>query len=93
MYLCVSLYLSLYLSLSLSFFGQVMSPHHPDEMSQGSQVSRVTLLLCFLKGHLLTHSVSESVTRSPIELSAGQLKKLNGLLVVNSLVFERDARP
>ena len=47
MYLCLSLYLSLYLSLSLSFFGQVMSPHHPDEMSQGSQVSRVTLLLCF----------------------------------------------
>ena len=29
------------------FFGDVMSPHHPDQMSQGSQVSGVTLLLCF----------------------------------------------
>ena len=25
------------------FFGQVMSPHHSDQMSQMSQVSRVTL--------------------------------------------------
>ena len=50
-----------------------MFPHHPDQMSQGSQVSRVTLLFCFQK---VTYSVSESVTRSPIELSAGQLKRL-----------------
>ena len=32
MYLSLSLYLSLYLCLKLSFFGQVMSPHHPDQM-------------------------------------------------------------
>ena len=54
------------------FFGQVMFPHHSDQMSQRSQVSRVTLLVCFLKGH----SVSQWVTKSPIELSAGQLKIL-----------------
>ena len=30
--------------------GQVISPHHSDQMSQRSQVSRVTLLLCFSKG-------------------------------------------
>ena len=44
MYLPLSLSLSLYLSLSLSsFFGQVMSPHHSDQMSQRSQVSRIAL--------------------------------------------------
>ena len=44
MYLSLSLSLSLYLSLSLSsFFGQVMSPHHSDQMSQRSQVSRIAL--------------------------------------------------
>ena len=37
----LSLSLSLYLSLSLSLFGQVMSPHHSDQMSQRSQVSRI----------------------------------------------------
>ena len=62
MYLPLSLSLSMYLSLSLYFFGQVMSPHHPDQMPQGSQVSRVTLLLCSLKGPLLTHSLSQSVS-------------------------------
>ena len=80
MYLSLSLSLSvsLYLSLSLSssFFGQVMSPHHPDQLSQGSQVSRVTLLLCFSKGV----SLSQWVTRSPIELSAGQLKSYNNFV-------------
>ena len=35
--------LSLSLSLSLSFFGQVMSFHLSDQMSQRSQVSRFTL--------------------------------------------------
>ena len=54
------------------FVGRVISPHHSDQMSQRSQVSRVTLLLCFQK---VSQSVSESVTRSPIELSAGQLKR------------------
>ena len=34
MYLSLSLPLSLYMSLSLSFFCQVMCPHHPDQMSQ-----------------------------------------------------------
>ena len=43
MYLSFSLSLSLFLSLSLCFFGQVKSPHHSDQMSQRSQVSRVTL--------------------------------------------------
>ena len=45
------MHLSLSFSLSLSFFGPVMSPHHSDQMSQRSQVSRVTLLVCVLKGH------------------------------------------
>ena len=40
--LSLSLSLSLYLSLSI-FFGHVMSSHHSDQMSQKSQVSRVTL--------------------------------------------------
>ena len=39
MYWSLSLSLFLYLSLSLYFFGQVMSPHHADQMSQKSQVS------------------------------------------------------
>ena len=45
------------------FFGQVMSRHHPDQMSQGSQISGVTLLLCFQKvTHLLSEWVSEWVS-------------------------------
>ena len=40
MYLSLSLSLSLY----LSFFGQVMSPHYSDQMSQRSYVSRISLL-------------------------------------------------
>ena len=39
----LSLSLSLYFYLSLYFFGQVMSPHLSDQMSQRSQVSRVAL--------------------------------------------------
>ena len=39
---------SLYLSLSLYFVGQVMSPHHYDQMSQRSQVSRIVLWGCSL---------------------------------------------
>ena len=41
------------------FVGQVMSSHHSDQMSQTSQVSRVTLLLCFQK---VSQSVSEWVS-------------------------------
>ena len=69
--LSLSLYLSLSLSLSLSFF---WSGHVPS--SPWSNVSRVTSLwghsgVVFSKGG----SVTQSVTRSPIELSAGQLKR------------------
>ena len=39
---------TLYLSLTLSCFGQVMSPHHFDQMSQRSQVSRIALWRCSL---------------------------------------------
>ena len=34
------------LSLSLYFFGQVMSPHHCDQMSQWSQISGIALWRC-----------------------------------------------
>ena len=37
--------LSLYLSLSI-FFGQVMSFHHSEQMSQRSQVSRIAIRRC-----------------------------------------------
>ena len=46
MYLSLSLCLSL--SLSSSFFGHVIYPHHSDQMSQRSQVSRITLWRCSL---------------------------------------------
>ena len=48
--LSLSLSLSLYLSLSLplSFFGQIMSPHHSDQLSQRSQVSRIAPFECSL---------------------------------------------
>ena len=46
-------------------FSHVMSPHHSDQMSQWSQVSRIAL--CMAKVNV-SQSVSESVTRSPIEL-------------------------
>ena len=32
------------------FVGQVMTPHHSDQMSQKSQVSRIALWACFLNG-------------------------------------------
>ena len=31
------------------FFGQVMSHHHSDQMSHGSQVSRIALLGCSVR--------------------------------------------
>ena len=43
-----------------------MSPHHSDQMSQRSQVSRVALWMTISK--VLSDWVTESVTRSPIEL-------------------------
>ena len=46
MYLSLSLWLCL--SLLLSFFGQVRSLHHSDQMSQRSQVSRIALGRCSL---------------------------------------------
>ena len=39
-----------------------MSPYHSDQMSQRSQVSRVTLTLCFLKGPRVSEWVSDKVT-------------------------------
>ena len=48
--LSLSLLLSFSLSLSLSiFFGQVMSPHHSDQMSQWSQVSRIAFCMSISK--------------------------------------------
>ena len=45
---------------------QVMSPHHSDQMSQRSQVSRVALFLSSSK--VLSQWLNQWVTRSPIEL-------------------------
>jgi len=64
----LSLSLSLYLSLSLSFFGHFMSLHHSNQMSQRSQVSWVALCISISKVPWVSDSVSEWVTRSPIEL-------------------------
>ena len=36
-------------------FGQVMSPHHSDKMSQRSRVSKVALCTSKSKGAALTH--------------------------------------
>ena len=53
--------------------GQIMFPHHSDQMSHRSQVSRVALCMSKSKGgsvsESVSQSVSQSVTRSPIELS------------------------
>ena len=59
---------------AIDFLGQVMSSHHSDQMSERSQVSSLeTLGLLFnvknKKGVWLSESVSQWVTRSPIELS------------------------
>ena len=35
-------------SVTLSFFGQVMSPHHSDHISQRSQVFDIALSMCSL---------------------------------------------
>ena len=44
------------------FFGQVMSPHHSDQMSQRSQVSRVALCMSKVKVLSVSQSVSSSVS-------------------------------
>ena len=57
----------------LSFFGQVMFPHHSDQMSQRSHVSRVTLQCSKIK-RSPTDSVSDKVTYWAVRLSSGQQK-------------------
>ena len=48
MSLSLSLSLSLYLSLSI-FFGQVMSPHHSDQMSKMSKVMKIVFCMSISK--------------------------------------------
>ena len=67
-YLCLCLCPCLCLCLCLFFLDQVMSPCHSDQMSQRSQVSRVALCMSKVKVASVSESVSEWVTRSPIEL-------------------------
>ena len=59
-------------SSKLSKNCQVMSPHHSDQMSQRSLISslesRVALCMSKVKVPSVSESVSQSVTRSPIEL-------------------------
>ena len=42
-----------------SFFSQIMSLHHSDQMSQRSQVSRVTVMSKVKVSQLVSESVSE----------------------------------
>ena len=46
----------------LVFVISLLSRHHADQMSEGSEVSKVTLCVKFLKWHPLTQSVSQSLT-------------------------------
>ena len=41
------------------FFGQVMSSHHSDNLSQRAQVSKVALCMSKVKVPLVSQSVSE----------------------------------
>ena len=43
-----------------------MSPHHSDQMSGKSEVNWI--VFCITNSKVLSQSVSQSVTRSPIEL-------------------------
>ena len=58
------------------FFGQVMSPHHSDQMSQRSQVSRVALCMSKVKVLSASEWVSEWVSEWQGHLLScfGQLK-------------------
>ena len=40
------------------FFNLFFSAHHSDQMSEGAQVSKVTLCVKILKWHPLTHSLT-----------------------------------
>ena len=56
-----------------------MSPHHTDQMSQWSQVSRIALCMAKVKvSDSVSESVSELVTRSPIELFWTAKNRKNG---------------
>ena len=65
-----------------------MSPHHSDQMSQRSQVSWVALCMSKVKVPSVSQFVSESVTRSPIEL-LWTAKNLGPLLQVG-LYYQND---
>ena len=68
-----------------------MSPHHTDQMSQWSQVSRMALCMAKVKvSDLVSELVSELVTRSPIELfwTAKKGDKIHTKVIINSLPFE-----
>ena len=68
-----------------------MSPHHSDQMSQRSQVSRVALCMSKVKvTHSVSDWVSESVTRSPIEpfwTAENWKKELTKILIQQILWF------
>ena len=70
---CLFVFLSFCLFVFLSFCLSVfLSRHHSDQMSEGSEVSKVTLCVKVLKWHPLSHWLTHS-PRSGIELP-GQLK-------------------
>ena len=64
-----------------------MSPHRSDQMSQWSQVSRIALCMAKVK---VTESVSELVTRSPIELFWTAKERKSGLKVCNCALHDID---
>ena len=65
--------------------GQVIFPHHSDQMSQRSQVSWVALWMSISKVLWVSQSVSELVTRSPFELFWTAKKIDNKLSTTNAL--------
>ena len=68
--ICLSVCLCHYL-----FFGQIMPPHHSDQMSQRLQVSRAALCLSKSKSGSVSQWVSDMVTYWAVRLSSGQLKR------------------
>ena len=82
-----SLSLSLYLYFSLSFFGQVMSPHHSDQMSQRSQVSRIALWWCSLNVFVFVISLSLYLSLSQVSRIALWRCSLNVFVFVIVFVF------
>ena len=73
----ICLYNCLLIVFVIVFFGQAMSPHHPDQMSQRPQVSWVTLwqpMACHMyQNQKVSQLVSEWVTIPPIELSTDSI--------------------